>query len=148
MFFQNQPSARCAQKTVTFHLDFGSEIVQNARHEMLVLHSMENSELANLALGRVKGKEVKDDISQQSPFGVLSQSYNKRFKSWYIYCGINFIPVYQIYTSQNNSLYRCRAEETDWNVCIMGNQTGQRIVPGFSITMLRRMFSLIADHMA
>jgi hypothetical protein len=43
---------RCAQKTVTFHLEFSAEILENARHEMLTLHSMEHLKLANEALGR------------------------------------------------------------------------------------------------
>jgi hypothetical protein len=51
-----QPLVCYGQKTFTFHLDFGSEIVQNARYGMLALHSMENLELANAIPGRVKGK--------------------------------------------------------------------------------------------
>ena len=40
---------RCAQKTVTFHLDFESEIIEKARYAMQTLHSMENLRLANEA---------------------------------------------------------------------------------------------------
>jgi hypothetical protein len=59
MFFQIpgfQPLARYAQKTVTFHLDFDSEIVEQARHENRALFSLENLRLANKALGRRKGE--------------------------------------------------------------------------------------------
>lgn len=48
----NQPSARCTQKTVTFHLDFSAEILENARYKMITLYSMEHLQLANRALGR------------------------------------------------------------------------------------------------
>ena len=51
-----RPTARCAQKTVTFHLDFGSEIVEQARYERLTLYSLENLRLADMALGRIKGE--------------------------------------------------------------------------------------------
>jgi len=35
-----------------FHIHFGSEIIENARYEMLKLYSMENLQRANEALGR------------------------------------------------------------------------------------------------
>jgi len=40
------------QKTVAFHFEFGSEIIENARYEMQTLNSWENLQLANKALGR------------------------------------------------------------------------------------------------
>ena len=43
-------------KTVTFHLDFGSEIVEQARYERLTLYSLEHLRLADMALGRIKGE--------------------------------------------------------------------------------------------
>jgi len=48
----HQTSARCAQKTVAFHFEFGSEVIENARYEMQTLYSMENLQLAKEALGR------------------------------------------------------------------------------------------------
>jgi hypothetical protein len=46
------PSARYAQKTVAFHFEFGSEIIDNARYEMQTLYSMNNLGIANEVLGR------------------------------------------------------------------------------------------------
>jgi len=40
------------KKNVTFHLEFSSEIIQNARYEMQTLHSLENLRIANEVLGR------------------------------------------------------------------------------------------------
>jgi hypothetical protein len=34
--------ARYAQKTVTFHFEFSSEVIENARYEMQTLNSWEN----------------------------------------------------------------------------------------------------------
>jgi hypothetical protein len=48
------PEARYAQKTVTFHINFGLEIIGNARYEMQTLYSMEHLQLSNEAIGRVK----------------------------------------------------------------------------------------------
>lgn len=45
---------RYGQKAVTFHLDFGAEIVEQARYERLTLYSLENLRLADKALGRIK----------------------------------------------------------------------------------------------
>jgi hypothetical protein len=42
-------------KTATFHLDFGSEIVEQAGYQRLTLYSFENLKLADKALGRTKG---------------------------------------------------------------------------------------------
>ena len=55
-FLDFQQEARYAQKTVTFHLDFGSEIVEQARYERITLYSLENLKLADQALGRIKGE--------------------------------------------------------------------------------------------
>jgi hypothetical protein len=44
--------AHYAQKTVAFHFEFGSEIIENARYEMQILNSWKNLRLANKALGR------------------------------------------------------------------------------------------------
>lgn len=44
--------ARYVQKTVTFHIDFAPEIVEESRYEMQTLYSLERLELANKALGR------------------------------------------------------------------------------------------------
>ena len=52
---ENQQEARYTQKTVTFHLDFGSEIVEQARYEQLTLYSLEHLKLADKVLGRIKG---------------------------------------------------------------------------------------------
>ena len=41
-------------KTFTFHLDFGSEIVEQTRYERLTLYSLEHLGLADMALGRIK----------------------------------------------------------------------------------------------
>ncbi len=49
------PSAYYAQKTITFHLEFRSEIVERARYERLILYSLEHLKLADKALGRIKG---------------------------------------------------------------------------------------------
>jgi len=46
------PSARYAQKTVAFHLEFGSEIFENARYEMKTLYSVEHLKTANEARGQ------------------------------------------------------------------------------------------------
>jgi hypothetical protein len=46
--------ARCAQKTVTFHLEFSAEILENARYVMHTLYQMEHLQLANEALGQSK----------------------------------------------------------------------------------------------
>jgi hypothetical protein len=57
MFFHFQgfqPSVRYGQKAVTFHLDFGAEIVEQARYERLTLYSLENLRLADKAHGRIK----------------------------------------------------------------------------------------------
>ncbi len=43
------------QKTVTFHLHFGSEILDLARYEQLTLYSLANLRLADKILGRIKG---------------------------------------------------------------------------------------------
>jgi len=51
-----QPSAHYAQKTVAFHFEFGSEIIETARYEMQTLSSWENLQLANKALGRYEEK--------------------------------------------------------------------------------------------
>jgi hypothetical protein len=51
-FLERPPAAHYAQKTVTFHLDFGAEMLENARYEMITLYSMEHLQLANRALGR------------------------------------------------------------------------------------------------
>jgi hypothetical protein len=46
------PSARYVQKTVTFHIDFPPEIVEESRYGMQPLYSLEHLELAKKALGR------------------------------------------------------------------------------------------------
>ena len=47
-------ATRYAQKNVTFHLDFGSEIVDQVRYERLTFYSLEHLRLADKALGRPK----------------------------------------------------------------------------------------------
>jgi hypothetical protein len=46
------PSARYAQKAITFHLEFSPEIIEQARFERL--YSLENLVHADRALGRIK----------------------------------------------------------------------------------------------
>ncbi len=42
-----------AQNTITFHLDFGPEILEGARHDALTMYSIEHLRHANAALGRL-----------------------------------------------------------------------------------------------
>jgi hypothetical protein len=53
-FLDFRREARYAQKTVTFHINFGHEIIENARYKMQTLYSMEHLQLANEAIRRVK----------------------------------------------------------------------------------------------
>jgi hypothetical protein len=53
-FLDFRQETRYAQKTVTFHLNFGPETIENARYEMLTLYSLEHLQLADEALGRHK----------------------------------------------------------------------------------------------
>jgi hypothetical protein len=55
MFFlrrEHQPSTCYAQKTIAFHLEFNSKIIENARYKMQSLYSMVNLEIANKGLSR------------------------------------------------------------------------------------------------
>lgn len=45
-------AASYAKKTIAFHMEFGSESLQNSRYEMITLYSLEHLQLANEALGR------------------------------------------------------------------------------------------------
>jgi len=40
------------QKTVTFHLNFDPEIIENVRYENQTLYSLDNLKIANQVLGR------------------------------------------------------------------------------------------------
>jgi hypothetical protein len=53
-FLDFRQETRYAQKTATFHLNFGPETIENARYEMLTLYSLEHLQLADEALGRHK----------------------------------------------------------------------------------------------
>jgi hypothetical protein len=50
----SQPLTRYAQKTIAFHFEFGSEIIENARYGMTTLYSMEHLKIANAARDNLK----------------------------------------------------------------------------------------------
>ena len=41
---------------ILFHLDFGSEILEQVRYERLPLYSLEHLRLADTAIGRIRGE--------------------------------------------------------------------------------------------
>jgi hypothetical protein len=41
------------QKTITFHFEFTSEIIENAQYEMKMLYSIDNLQFANQSLERI-----------------------------------------------------------------------------------------------